>query len=66
MAGTQLHQRGGHNGAFEVQMQLGLGQAADEGFDVGHSSSLVLNGGGRVGLHATPPTLSCMEIPCFQ
>jgi hypothetical protein len=37
MAGAQFDQRGGQNGAFEVQVQLGLGQAADEGFDLGHS-----------------------------
>ena len=36
VAGAQLDQRGGHDGAFEVQMQLGLGQAADEGLDVVH------------------------------
>ena len=33
MAGAELDQRGGQDGAFEMQMQLGLGQAADEGLD---------------------------------
>ncbi len=40
VARAELDQRGGQNGAFEVQMQLGLGQAADEGLNRGHSFSL--------------------------
>jgi hypothetical protein len=45
VAGAQLDQRGGHDGAFEVQVQLGLGEAVDEDGNIGHSSSLVLFGG---------------------
>ena len=40
VAGAQLDQRGGQDGAFEMQMQLGLGQAADEVLDLGHILSL--------------------------
>jgi hypothetical protein len=36
VAGAELDQRGGQDGAFEVQVQLGLGKTADEGFDCGH------------------------------
>jgi len=36
VAGAQLYKCGGQDGAFEVQMQLGLGKAADEGFHRGH------------------------------
>ena len=41
MARTELNQRDRQNGAFEMQMQLGLGQAADEGLNIGHSFSVV-------------------------
>ena len=40
MAGAELDQSGGRDGAFEMQMQLGLGQAADEGLDFRHRLSL--------------------------
>src|ERR1017187_4613097 len=33
MARTQLHEQGGRDGALEMKMQLGLGEAADEFFD---------------------------------
>ena len=42
VAGAELDQRGGQDGAFEVQMQLGLGQAADEIADFSHSFSLAV------------------------
>ena len=41
VTGAELDQCGGRDGAFEMQMQLGLGQAADEGLDRGHNFSLV-------------------------
>ena len=37
VARAQFHQRGGQNGAFEVQMQLGFGQTADKILDFHHS-----------------------------
>jgi hypothetical protein len=53
VTGAELDQSGGRDGAFEMQMQLGLGQAADEFLDFRHSFSLAcllltLNGGGLV------------------
>ena len=43
MAGAELDQRGGRDGAFEMQMQLGLGQAANEAFHLrGHTVYRVL------------------------
>ena len=41
VAGAEFDQRRGQNRALEVQMQLGLGQAADEFLDVGHAPSLL-------------------------
>ena len=41
MAGAQLHQSRRQDGAFKMQMQLGLGEAADEGFDFRHRLSLM-------------------------
>jgi len=38
---AQLDKRGGRDGAFEVQMEFRLRQAANEGLDVVHASSLV-------------------------
>ena len=37
VAHAELDQRRGQNGAFEMQMQLGLGQAADEFADFSHN-----------------------------
>ncbi len=37
MTGAELDQSGGRDGAFEMQMQLGLGQAADEVLNFRHS-----------------------------
>ena len=33
---AEFDKRGGRDGAFEVEMKLGLGEAADEGLDVVH------------------------------
>src|SRR5580692_8036316 len=38
---AELDEGGGRDGALEVKMKLGLGQAADEPLDFGHDSSLV-------------------------
>ena len=40
VARAELDQRGGQDGAFEVQMQLGLGEAADERGNIVHEFSL--------------------------
>ena len=40
MARAQLDQRRGRDGAFEMQMQFSLGQAADERGDIVHLTSL--------------------------
>ncbi len=40
MALAQLDECGGENCAFEMQVKLGLGQAADEGFHIVHSNSV--------------------------
>jgi hypothetical protein len=45
-----------------VQMQLGLGQAADKGGDVGHTYSLVLTGTRRIGF-VVPPHRPSHEKP---
>ena len=37
---AELDERGGRDGAFEMEMKLGLGQAADEGLDIVHVQSL--------------------------
>ncbi len=42
VARAELDERGGQDGAFEMEMQLGLGEAADEGLDVGHGFSLAV------------------------
>ena len=46
MARAEFHQRGGQDCAFQVQMKLGFGQAADKVFYFGHLLSLA---GGAVG-----------------
>ncbi len=40
MAGAELGECGGQDGAFEVEMKLGLGEPADEVLNFGHTSSL--------------------------
>ena len=50
VAGAELDQRGGRDGAFEMQMQLGLGQAADEFLNFRHSFSLAGQQSQRVSL----------------
>jgi len=52
VAGAELDQGGGRDGAFKVQMQLGLGQAADEFLDFRHTFSLA---GQRVSKSASQP-----------
>ena len=37
---TELNQGGGQDGAFEVKVQLGLGESADERLNLRHSLSL--------------------------
>jgi hypothetical protein len=44
MPRAEFNQRGGRNGAFEMQMQLGLGKPADKLADRGHDSSLLFGG----------------------
>jgi hypothetical protein len=42
VTGAELDQGGRRDSAFEMQMQLGLGQAADEGLDFRHSLILAV------------------------
>ena len=48
VAGAELDEGGGQDGAFKVEVQLGFGEAADEGLDGGHNSSVA----GRAELRA--------------
>jgi hypothetical protein len=40
VAGAEFGKSSGQDCAFEMEMKLGFGEPADEGFDLGHSFSL--------------------------
>ena len=48
---AQIHQHGQRDGALEMQVQLGFGQAADEGLDIGMGgrANPLFSAPGRIG-----------------
>ena len=51
VARTEFEERSRRNGPFEMQVQFGFGQAADERLNVIHLSSLRRMGGPRAPIH---------------
>ena len=65
MSLAQLHECCGRDGTFEVQMKFRLGKAANKGFDVGHSLSLVGEMGAFLALDYVPDA-SVMVMPSLE